>query len=84
MAGRLNTFVTGEKRFLGDIAHELCSPMASLRIAVELLEGSDSDEHARQLVGIREEVEEMTNLINELLAVFQGWAERKRDRFGSD
>jgi len=26
MARRLEGFVTGQKRFLGDIAHELCSP----------------------------------------------------------
>ena len=30
MAARLAGFVTGQKRFLGDIAHELCSPLARI------------------------------------------------------
>ena len=68
MAKRLNTFVTGQKRFLGDIAHELCSPMARLQVALELLESSGTSEQDSLIKDIREEVDEMSNLINELLA----------------
>jgi two-component system sensor histidine kinase CpxA len=68
LASRLNTFVTGEKRFLGDIAHELSSPLARLQIGLELLETSATSEQESMLNDIREEVEEMTHLINELLA----------------
>lgn len=68
LASRLNTFVTGEKRFLGDIAHELSSPLARLQIGLELLETTATKDQESMLNDIREEVEEMTHLINELLA----------------
>jgi len=38
MAVRLDGLVTGQKRFLGDIAHELCSPLARLQMALGILE----------------------------------------------
>ena len=38
MAGRLAGFVQGQKRFLGDIAHELCSPLARTQVALGILE----------------------------------------------
>jgi two-component system sensor histidine kinase CpxA len=38
MAGRLKEFVTGQKRFLGDAAHELTSPLARMEIALGILE----------------------------------------------
>lgn len=68
LASRLNTFVSGEKRFLGDIAHELSSPLARLQIGLELLETSATNDQESMINDIREEVEEMTHLINELLA----------------
>jgi len=68
LASRLNTFVTGEKRFLGDIAHELSSPLARLQIGLELLETTATTDQESMINDIREEVEEMTHLINELLA----------------
>jgi two-component system, OmpR family, sensor histidine kinase CpxA len=68
MAERLETFVWGQKRFLGDTAHELCSPVARLQIALELLEESAIPEQETVIGDLREDVEEMSNLINELLA----------------
>ena len=68
MTGRLKNFVYGQKRFLGDIAHELCSPIARLQIAIALLEPSCTKEQASALDDIREEVDQMSCLINELLA----------------
>jgi two-component system sensor histidine kinase CpxA len=68
MSGRLNTFVTGQKRFLGDIAHELCSPVARLQVALEILEDSSSERQATTIKDVKEEVEEMRSLIDELLA----------------
>jgi two-component system sensor histidine kinase CpxA len=68
MAERLNDFVVGQKRFLGDTAHELCSPVARLQMALELLESSGTTEQEKTIQDIREDVEEMSSLINELLA----------------
>ncbi|HEY9754449.1 MAG TPA: HAMP domain-containing sensor histidine kinase [Oculatellaceae cyanobacterium] len=68
MAGRLASFVSGQKRFLGDISHELFSPLARLQMALELLD-EDATENQKAMVNdIREEVSEMNNLVNELLA----------------
>lgn len=68
MSSRLSMYDLGQKRFLGDIAHELCSPIARLQVAIELLQPSISAEQHAALEDIREEVEQMRLLINELLA----------------
>jgi two-component system, OmpR family, sensor histidine kinase CpxA len=62
MSSRLAGFVTGQKRFLGDVAHELCSPLARIQMALGILE-----RHA-DVSDIREEVQEMSQLVNELLS----------------
>jgi two-component system, OmpR family, sensor histidine kinase CpxA len=68
MAARINSYVTGQKRLLGDISHELCSPIARLQMALELLQESASEEQQGLLQDIREEVNEMNSLVSELLA----------------
>lgn len=68
MAERINIFLTGQKRLMGDISHELCSPIARLQMALELLESSSTPDQQGLLKDIREEVVEMNNLVNELLA----------------
>jgi two-component system sensor histidine kinase CpxA len=68
MAERLDTFITRQRRLLGDISHELVSPIARLQMALELLSVSIPAEKASLVEDINEEVVEMTNLVNELLA----------------
>jgi len=68
MAVRLSGFVAGQKRFLGDIAHELCSPIARIQVALGILEQRADEKQKVYLGDLREEVEQMTNLINELLS----------------
>jgi two-component system sensor histidine kinase CpxA len=68
MAGRLASFVSGQKRFLGDISHELFSPLARLQMALELLDEDATENQKATVNDIREEVSEMNNLVNELLA----------------
>jgi two-component system sensor histidine kinase CpxA len=68
MAMRLEGFVTGQKRFLGDIAHELCSPIARMQVALGILEQRLGEKQKTGLDDLREEVEEMSNLVNELLS----------------
>jgi two-component system sensor histidine kinase CpxA len=68
MASRLKDYVTGQKRFLGDAAHELCSPLARMEIALGILE-ERGDEKSRPFVrDVREEVVHMRKLANELLS----------------
>lgn len=68
MAGRLDTLVNGQKRFLGDVAHELGSPLARLQLAIEILEARSGAGLREPLADVRDEVHQMTALVNELLA----------------
>jgi two-component system sensor histidine kinase CpxA len=68
MAARIHSYVSGQKRLMGDISHELCSPIARLQMALEILRESASDEQQSLLKDISEEVNEMNNLVSELLA----------------
>lgn len=68
MAARLAGFVTGQKRFLGDIAHELCSPLARMQVALGILEERSGSEQKAYVADVREEVEQMSGLVNELLS----------------
>jgi two-component system sensor histidine kinase CpxA len=68
MAARLAGFVTGQKRFLGDIAHELCSPLARIQVALGILEQRADEQQKPYVNDLREEVEQMSRLVNELLS----------------
>ena len=67
LAERLGGFVTGQKRFLGDISHELNSPLARMQFAISILEAKARPEDKRHVEDVREDVEEMTRLVNDLL-----------------
>ena len=68
MAGRLGEYVTGQKRFLGDISHELCSPLARMEMALGVLEQQASEKQQGYVTDVREEVRHMSSLVNELLS----------------
>lgn len=68
MAARLDTLVNGQKRFLGDIAHELGSPLGRLQVATEILETRADPALRDHVADVREEVQQMATLVNELLA----------------
>lgn len=66
MASRLDHLVRGQKRFLGDVAHELCSPLARLELALGILEQRVPED--AYLKDAREELQHMSQLVNELLS----------------
>jgi two-component system, OmpR family, sensor histidine kinase CpxA len=68
MASRLAGFITGQKRFLGDIAHELCTPIARMQMAVGILEERAGPKDKQYVEDMREEVQHMSSLVNELLS----------------
>jgi two-component system sensor histidine kinase CpxA len=77
MAGRLAGFVTGQKRFLGDIAHELCSPIARIQVALGILEQRADAKQKTYVEDVREEVQQMSSLVNELLSFSQAGLQHK-------
>ncbi|NBR84256.1 MAG: sensor histidine kinase [Verrucomicrobia bacterium] len=69
MSARLEGFVNGQKRSTGDLAHELCSPLARLQMSVGILEQNCSEQQKPCLEDVREEVQHLSDLVNELLVV---------------
>jgi signal transduction histidine kinase len=68
MAERLSSYVNGQKRFLSDVAHELCSPIARMQMGLGILEQRAADGQKTYVRDVQEEAEHMSGLINELLS----------------
>ncbi|NLH48353.1 MAG: HAMP domain-containing histidine kinase [Myxococcales bacterium] len=68
MAARLAGFVKGQKRFLGDVAHELASPIARINLGLSILEQRVDEPHRERVREVLEEVQQLSNLVNELLS----------------
>jgi two-component system, OmpR family, sensor histidine kinase CpxA len=68
MSGRLKGFVGGQRRFLGDIAHELNSPLARMDVALGILEERLGNDQLELVADVQEEVRLMSDLVGELLA----------------
>jgi two-component system sensor histidine kinase CpxA len=68
MAARLDHLISGQKRFLGDAAHELCAPLARIRTAVGILETKLSDSNPNLLSSLEADSAELAALVDEILA----------------
>lgn len=68
MTSRLSAFVKGQKRFLGDVAHELGSPIARIQFGLGALEQRIEKENRQRVLDVMEDVDHMSKLVNELLA----------------
>jgi len=68
MAARLDTLVNGQRRFLGDVAHELGSPLGRLQVATEILATRADPALRPHVADVREEVQQMSELVGDLLA----------------
>lgn len=68
MAARLDHLVSGQKRFLGDAAHELCAPLARIRTALGILEAKLADREPALLSSIEADTAELASLVDEILA----------------
>jgi two-component system sensor histidine kinase CpxA len=71
MSARLSALVGGQKRFLGDIAHELGSPIARIQMGLAVMQQriTNADgEQTRRLGEVVDDVEHMSQLVAELLS----------------
>jgi two-component system sensor histidine kinase CpxA len=67
MALRLDGFVKDQTRFLGDVAHELCSPLSRLQMALGIIE-QRADERQKMYAALAiEKASQIAQLVNELL-----------------
>lgn len=68
MAVQLDGLVRGQKRFLGDVAHELCSPIARMEMSLAILEPRLAGGDACRLTDVRDELRQISALVDELLS----------------
>ena len=69
MAERIEALVSGQRRLLGDVSHELRSPLARLMVALTLLKQGPSEEGAENLERIGLEARRLDILIGQLLTL---------------
>jgi two-component system, OmpR family, sensor histidine kinase CpxA len=67
MAARLDGLLKGQKRFLGDVAHELCAPLARLQMTLGILEQRSDDSQKNYAKSASEKAGQIASLVNELL-----------------
>ena len=68
LAARLDGFVKSQKRFLGDVAHELSAPISRVQAALGILEHRVESSHHADIEVLHQEVVEMSALVGELLS----------------
>ena len=69
MAEKIETLVNSQRRLLGDISHELRSPLARLNVALELARQRSGAEATTALERIQREAELLNEMIGQLLAL---------------
>jgi signal transduction histidine kinase len=69
MAGRLETLVHGHRAMLADVSHQLRTPLAALRLRIDLLAADAGPAAATELAGAQEEIARLSRLVDGLLAV---------------
>ncbi|MGN6793600.1 MAG: sensor histidine kinase [Streptosporangiaceae bacterium] len=69
MAGRLEAFVSGHQAMMADVSHQLRTPLAALRLRLDVLAMQTPDNLADELAGAHDEVARLSRMVNGLLAV---------------
>jgi two-component system, OmpR family, sensor histidine kinase CpxA len=69
MAERIESLVASQRRLLGDISHELRSPLARLGVALELARRRSGTEASSMLDRIGREAESINEMIGQLLTL---------------
>ena len=69
MAGRLEALLAAQQRLVRDVSHELRSPLARLRVALELARQGSGDSARRALDRIEDEADRLNDMIEQLLTL---------------
>jgi len=69
MAGRLEALVHGHRAMMADVSHQLRTPLAALRLRLDLLAQDADARGAAELAGAQEEISRLSRLVDGLLAV---------------
>lgn len=68
MAAQLGDYMREQKRITADVAHELCSPIARMQMALGVVEQRSTPEQANYLQKLDRELQHMAKLVEEVLA----------------
>jgi signal transduction histidine kinase len=69
MAGRLETLVHGHQAMMADVSHQLRTPLAALRLRLDLLTQDADHVTATELAAAQGEIARLSRLVDGLLAV---------------
>jgi two-component system sensor histidine kinase CpxA len=69
MAEKIESLIDSQRRLLGDISHELRSPLARLNVALELARQRSGPDATSALQRIQHEAENLNEMIGQLLAL---------------
>jgi signal transduction histidine kinase len=69
MAGRLDALVTGNRAMMADVSHQLRTPLAALRLRLDVLALAAPPPLADELAGALGEVARLSRMVDGLLAV---------------
>jgi signal transduction histidine kinase len=69
MAGRLEALVHGNRAVIADVSHQLRTPLAALRLRLDLLAADTDPVTGHELVGALDELARLSRLVDGLLAV---------------
>lgn len=84
MAEKIESLINSQRRLLGDISHELRSPLARLNVALELARQRAGADATSALERIQREAENLNEMIGQLLALTRlesGAETQDKDRF---
>jgi signal transduction histidine kinase len=69
MAGRLESLVHGNRAAMADVSHQLRTPLAALRLRLDVLTQDTDAATAEELAGAQHEIARLSHLVDGLLAM---------------
>lgn len=76
MAEKIARLVHGQRRFLADVAHELCAPLSRVQLSAGILEDRAQPGDLEYVKGLERDVRHMSNLVSDLLSFSKGTTRR--------
>lgn len=69
MAARMETLIHGHRAVIADVSHQLRTPLAALRLRLDMLAVDADESTASELASAQEEIARLSRLVDGLLAV---------------